>query len=190
LPAWKLLSSLLRHAEGLPIANLLVPEVEAIQQQRSLLGAADPVPPLLGKVTSALRSVLTDQHKAYADAHAQGLATLAADPSWNKVPEGERSAILQAHALSLPAAPSVKSDTDLLVELDRQSPNARAAAVAAVPERVREVLAEAAKKLEPKARRVAVRTATLTTPDQVRAWIEEHQKLLLDAVQHGPVILG
>lgn len=190
LPAWKLLSSLLRHAEGLPIGSALVPEVEAIRQQRSLLGAADLVPPLLGKVTSALRAVLTEQHKAYADVHAQGLATLAGDPSWNMVPEGERSAILQAHALSLPAAPSSKSDADLLVELDRQSPNARAAAVAAVPERVREVLAEAAKKLEPKARRIAIRTATLTTPEQVRAWIEEHQKMLHEAVQKGPVIVG
>jgi hypothetical protein len=190
LPSWNLLCSLLRHAEGLPIASELLPEVEAVKQQRSLLGDADPVPPLLAKVTSALRRALTEQHRQYTAVHAQGLEMLASDASWNKLPEGERLSLLLAHALAQPAAPSIKSDVDLLGELDRQSPSARAAAVAAVPERVRQALAEAAKKLEPKARRVSLRAATLATPEQVRAWIEEHQKLLQDEVRQGPVIVG
>lgn len=189
-PAWQLLGELLRHATGLPVAEQLAPEVEAICQQRALLADADPLPPLVSKVAAALRSAVTDQHQAYSDAYAKGQAVLAADASWGKLPESERAGLLQQQGLVAPAAPAIKTDDDLLAELDRQPLAGRAAAVAAVPERVRQVMAEAARKLAPKAKRLPLRPATLVTAEQVQAWIDEHQKLLLDAVQQGPVIVG
>jgi hypothetical protein len=189
-PGWQLLSELLRHAEGLPVAAQLAPEVEAICQQRSLLADADPLSQLLSKVVAALRAAVTDQHKAYQVAHAEGQAVLASDASWGKLPAPDRAALQQQHGLVVPVAPAFKSEADLLAELDRQSLAGRASAVAAVPERVRQVMAEAARKLAPKAKRLSLRTATLVTTEQVQAWIAEHQKLLLDAVQQGPVIVG
>jgi replication-associated recombination protein RarA len=98
--------------------------------------------------------------------------------------------ILQQRVLLAPVGPSFRTDQDLLAELERQSLRARFDAVGAVPEKVRQVLEDAAKKLEPKARRVALRAATLVSADEVRVWVEEQQKRLLDEVKLGPVIVG
>lgn len=187
---WDQLVELLQHAEGLPVHAEVARQVDAIRVQRSLLGEVDPVPPLAAKLGAALRAALNEQHKLYERAHQDGAGSLAADASWNKLAEGERAALAQQHGLVAPQAPSLKSDQDLLGELRRQSVSARRASVAAVPERVRQVMAEAAKKLQPKARRMSLPAATLVTADEVRAWIREQEGRLLSAVQQGPVIVG
>jgi hypothetical protein len=190
LPGWMLLVDLLRHAEGSPIAAEVAPEVEAIRQQRALLGGEDPVPPLLARLAAALRAAVTEQHAAFEQAYRQAEADLACDANWEKLTNADRSVILQQRGLLAPVGPSFRTDQDLLAELERQSLRARFDAVGAVPEKVRQVLEDAAKKLEPKARRVALRAATLVSADEVRVWVEEQQKRLLDEVKLGPVIVG
>ena len=51
-------------------------------------------------------------------------------------------------------------------------------------------LEEAARRLKPEAKRIILRAATLNDEAAVRAWLEEHEKKLLDAVAKGPVIVG
>jgi len=62
--------------------------------------------------------------------------------------------------------------------------------VAAVPERVSEALAEAARRSRPQARRVPLRRALLSTEEDVRRWLAEHEQTLLAAVKEGPVVVG
>ena len=83
----------------------------------------------------------------------------------------------------------MRTDAELLAELDRESLAARAAATAAVPERVGRAMAEAARKKEPEAVRVSLRTATLRSEAEVKAWLAEQEKRLLQAVARGPVIV-
>ncbi len=61
-PCWTTLQALLTHASDLPVAGEVRPEVEAIEQNRSLLKDPDPVPGLLERLTEALRKAITDVH--------------------------------------------------------------------------------------------------------------------------------
>ena len=62
LPEWYRLERLLHHARILPVAVELTPQLEAIRSQRSLLTNPNPLPPLLRKVTTALRKAVSEAH--------------------------------------------------------------------------------------------------------------------------------
>jgi len=190
LPGWRLLERLLVHAETLPVASEVKPEVEAIRFKRSLLENTDHVPPIRAKVAAALRAAVTEQYNAVRKAWDRGMHTLQNDPSWAALDDRTWSQILAQVGLRSPVEPSINSDEDLLNELDRQSLAARADAVAAIPERVARALEEAARKLKPKAQRISLRPATLETEDEVKAWLAEHERKLLEAIKQGPVIIG
>ncbi len=78
LPRWTVLQNLMTHANGLPVADELRPEVQAIRDHRSLLNDADPVPGMVSRLTEALRKALTEAHNACTTAHESGLADLEA----------------------------------------------------------------------------------------------------------------
>ncbi|TDA69840.1 MAG: BREX system P-loop protein BrxC [Clostridia bacterium] len=190
LPNWKVLERLLAHAETLPVAAEVKPEAEAIRAGRSLLEDTDHVAPIRAQVAAALRAAVTDQSTAMRKAWEEAMQTLQADASWAALDDATRNQILDQVRLRAPVEPSMQSDDDLLRELDRQSLVARADAVAAVPERVARALEEAARRLKPRAQRISLRPATLETEEEVKAWLAEHERKLLDAVRRGPVIIG
>ncbi|MEW6662457.1 MAG: BREX system P-loop protein BrxC [Bacillota bacterium] len=190
LPGWKVLERLLAHAETLPVAVEVKTEVEAIRAGRSLLEDTDHVAPIRAKVAAALRIAVTNHTNAMRKAWDEGMQTLQADASWAALDDAARNQILDQVGLRAPVEPSIKNDDDLLRELDRQSLVSRADAVAAVPERAARALAEGARKLKPLAQRISLRPATLETEDEVKAWLVEHERKLLDAVRHGPVVIG
>lgn len=188
-PIWRKLEEFFRHAAGLAVAAQLKPDVDALIANRSLLAEVDHASPLVAKLATALRAELTARHDAVAQAHAAGLAALAADAAWKVTDATAQASILGEVALAQPAAPAMKTDEDLAHELARESLAARAAAAAAVPERVARALAQAARLRAPKAQRIALRTATLADEAAVRAWLAEQEQRLLDAVKTGPVIV-
>lgn len=118
------------------------------------------------------------------------MQTLQSDASWQALDDSTRNEVLAQVGLTPPAEPAIRTDESLLQELNRQSLAARADAVAAVSERITRALAEAARRLKPQTRRVTVRRAMLETKDDVRAWLEEHERRLLEEIKHGPVIIG
>jgi hypothetical protein len=190
VPGWQMLQRLHAQADTLPVAAEVQPEIDAICDNRSLLEDTDHVAALRSKVATALRAAVTEQYDKQRGAYAAGMKTLEADASWKALNQTDRDVILSQVGLRAPAELSIKSDDDLVVELDRQSLAARADAVAAVPERVARALEEAARKLKPKAKRITLRAATLETEEEVKAWLSESEQKLLDAVKQGPVIIG
>ena len=50
-PRWTDLEGLVQHAAGLPVHAEVIPQVDAIRDQRSLLANPDPVPPLCQTLT-------------------------------------------------------------------------------------------------------------------------------------------
>lgn len=186
---WQVLERLLRHAGTLEVAQQVLPEVEAIRAGRSLLDETDRVTPLLQKLTTGLRAAVTEEAQAYAKAHQAGTAALAADPAWQGLAAADQDGILARVQLVAPREPALRTDNDLLAELDRESLAARAAATAAVPERIGRALAEAARKKEPAAVRVSLRTATLRSEAEVKSWLAEQEQKLLQALSRGPVIV-
>jgi hypothetical protein len=190
LSEWKIIERLFAHAETLLVAAEVRPDMEAIRTERSLLGDTDHVPPIRAKISTALRAALTEQFNAMRKAWDEGVKTLQGDTSWAALDDNTRNDILDQVGLRVPVEPSISNDEDLLRELDRQPLAARADAVAAMPERIARALEEAARKLKPKAQRISLRPATLETEDEVKAWLFEHERKLLEAIKQGPVIIG
>ena len=190
LPGWNQLIQLAGHTATLPVQTEIAPEIEAIKTDRTLLDDTDHVAPLLNKAANALRSALTEQADAFQAAYDQGLKTLNADASWQQLEEADQLAILGKVRLSPPTSLAIKTDEDVLVELDRSSIDARVSAVAAVSDRVARALEEAARSLKPTAKRVSLRAATLEDEAAVKAWLAEHETKLIEAVAMGPVIVG
>jgi len=189
-PGWEKLQRLARHAADLAVAVEVAPEIEAIATNRALLADTDHVAPLCAKLAKALRASVTEKSDALRQAFDAGMSMLEGDSSWNAIQPTVREEILRSEGLAQPAAPSIKSDDDLQRELDRESLSARTSAAAACPERARRALAEAARRSKPTARRVSMRTATLSNEAEVRAWLVEAEGSLLDALKSGPVIVS
>ncbi len=155
-PAWDQLERLARHTVALPVHAEIGPEIEAIRTNRSLLDDTDHVMPLLTRAANALRAALTEQADALKSAYNNGLATLNADASWQKLDDASKQGILNQVGLAPPTPPVIKTGEDVLRELDRASLEARASATAAVPARIALALEEAARRLKPEARRITV----------------------------------
>ena len=63
-PRWRDLERLLRHADGLPVAEAVAPAVAAIRDGRQLLDDPDPIAPLLTELVAALRAEVTQRARA------------------------------------------------------------------------------------------------------------------------------
>ena len=190
LPIWQRLEQMAHHTSALPIHEELEPELRAIVADRSLLDETDHVTPLATKAANALRSALTERTSAFQTAYDRGLETLTADSSWQQLDDAARETILAKTGLVTPAPLVTTTDVDILNELDRSSFEARDSALDALSERLGHALEAAAQILKPDARRVELRAATLEDAPAVKAWLEEHEAKLLDAVTKGPVIVG
>jgi hypothetical protein len=190
LPEWKELERLAHHATTRPVSVEAETEMNAMRTNRSLLEIADYVAPIRSKITASLRTALTDQARIMDKTWNDGMLTLQEDESWLSLSEADHSQILSQVGLCEPVEPYMKSDKELLSELERQSLVARANAAAAVPERIAQALTEATRRLKPHAQRISPRAATLNNEDEVREWLSEHEKRLLKAIKQGPVIIG
>ena len=190
LPDWQKLAQMLHHTVTLPAHEDITPEADAIRSNRSLLDDTDHVSPLVTKAANALRSAIKQQAKDYEKAHKEANRTLESDASWGSLSEAGQAGILARVGIASPKPATVKTDDDVLRELEQSSLEARTSAVAAVSERMTRALEEAARKLKPKAKIVQLRPATLDDEAAVRDWLKEHEKKLLKAVNDGPVIVG
>lgn len=189
-PEWQRLLRMARHADGLPVAAEVAPQVQALQSQRALLEGLDPVTPLLAKLSGSLRTTLTTAEQAFALACRQAADALRQCAPFQRLAAEEQEALLRRHGLIVPGASDLSTDDGLLDALDGQGLRARDDARAAISERRTQALAEATKVSEPKAKVLRLRSATLANEADVRAWVSEQERILLEAVKQGPVVLG
>jgi hypothetical protein len=61
---------------------------------------------------------------------------------------------------------------------------------AALPTRFSKAKAEAAKELEPKTQSITLRSETLRTDADVKAWLAKTESDLLTAIKAGPIVIG
>ncbi len=188
-PVWALTERLAKHAREVEGAAGKLAEVEALRAGRLLLAPTDPVAPLRSALAGALRAALIAAHGTLDAAYRAGLASLDESSVWRRLDAVDRGAILAASGLAAPVPPDVSTDEALLAELDARSLSAREADADAVQGRVQRGLEQAAKRLEPTVRTLAIERATLRSAEEVRAWIERQESLLLDAIKSGPVLV-
>src|SRR5690606_26919335 len=108
---------------------------------------------------------------------------------WKKLKSGDQESILRSVGLVAPGKPDVSSDSALVSHLNAHPLSATRTEIDAVPGRLQQVIEQAAKLLEPKVQPVSLERATLRSAEEVEAWLERTKAQLLEAVQHGPILV-
>jgi hypothetical protein len=187
LPAWQVLERLSSHTAGIEDAGDARKQIDAIRAHRQLLDATDPVPALRTMLTELLRQALNSAHAAHEEAHVAGLSQLDGNDTWQKLTEPQRQKILADVDLAAPVKPDTGTDLTILAALDSRSLATRKAEADAVAGRVANALKAAAILIEPKVRPVAVEKILLKTAEDVHRWTARQEKMLLSAIEKGPV---
>lgn len=192
---WEMAVALQRQAVSLPAAIEIAPQLDAIVQQRSLLDETDHVSPLVSRLAVALRAALTRAHSALATATADAASALAVDGGWAKLDPAAQAAVRREVDLDAPTPLEISTDAALRHALDSRSLASWTDHVDAIPQRVSRALSAAAARSMPDGPHrvtsaVTIRRATLVDEAAVRAWIEEHERKLLEAAKSGPVIVS
>jgi hypothetical protein len=192
LPRWHRLERLLAHADGhLKEAAEIKTQVIAIRDQRMLLEDPDPVPALCDQLTGLLRDALTRSHAEYKTAHEAGMEMLKADENWTQLTPEQKHELLVAQKLTKVPVIDTANEAKVLESLDAMSLSTRADRIAALPARFDKVRLAAAELMEPEAVYVKVPSRTLKTPDEIRQWVQDLERTLLDKLEtsEGPVVV-
>jgi len=189
MPRWEALQDLLRHARGLPVAEEVAPQAEAILQNRALLDEPDPITPLCDRLADALRQSVNEAHAEFEQVHVAGMESLVGSDAWQQLDDGQRSQIASACALDVPEAPRIATEAELLNTLDHASLADWRDRTDALPQRFGNAMLLAAKVVEPEAVRVQLPQRTLSSAEDVDAWVEEVRALLLDQINAGRTVV-
>lgn len=189
LPKWNQASALLKFAVELPVAAEVQPEVTAIEQHRKLLANPDPVPGIIEKLTSALRTALNEAHDGFTAAHETRMAALEAMPAWKKLTPEQRYEILGKYGIRAMPTIAVGTTEEVLDTLRHTKLSELRAIVDALPTRFNNAAAAAAKLLEPKAQHVSLPGGTIKNEDDLKSWLSEAEDCIRMKLKDGPVIL-
>jgi len=188
-PWWNQLGALLKFAAELPVAAEVQPEVTAIEQHRKLLASPDPVPGMVEKLTSTLRTALNEAHGSLATEHDSRMTTLESTPAWKQISPTQRYDILSANVIRILPPIAVGTTEEVLDTLRHTKLSELRAFRDALPTRFNNASASAAKLLEPKAQEVTLPGATIKNKDDLRAWLARVEEEILKKLEHGPVIV-
>ncbi|MEW6366713.1 MAG: BREX system P-loop protein BrxC [Acidobacteriota bacterium] len=189
-PAWEMLCRLLRHASGLPDSFDLLKQTDAVRADRRLLDASDPVPAIQKGVASILRPALNKAHNEYETLFSTEKRRLDASESWQRLSPAQREEILAAVGIAEAPTLDVSDDVSLLRSLDECSLGSWKMRTSALPQQFIDAALAAAKSLEPKTQRVHLTSGTLKTPAEVKDWVTNIERDLLDKVADGPIVIS
>ena len=189
LPGWERLGVLLQQAQGMDVAQGLQSQVQAIQEQRTLLDSTtDFVAPLLQQLEQALSAELEAAQCKVAEVTTAELQQLEQSAEWQGLPEGERSRISQALQLPTAAPPTGPIERSSLLEtLQQRSLASRAELAESLPTRFAKARTAAAKALEPNIQPLKVSSGVLKDPSALDAWWAAEREKLAAALQNGPI---
>jgi hypothetical protein len=179
--AWSDLQRLLRHADGLTVAEDVAPGVAAIRDGRQLLDEPDPTALLLTKVVTALRAEVSQRAQNLADAQRAAVAELESLPEWSQLDPADSEAIIAEAKLVPVPPPDVNTGSKLLDSLDAIPLSSWIDRISLVGSRRDQARQRAAKKLEPRSVEVKPPPATFKPGndpapyfDQLRALVQSH----------------
>ena len=190
LPAYERLQSLVHHSEGLDAAAEAQPQIDAIAANRSLLDAADPVSDLAKALADALRAALASAEKNYSETYDSELVRLEAAESWQKIDQTDRDRILNGLHIAKVTKGSTGTEQEVLESVERISLDAWRTRTAALPQLFGDARIQADKLIEPKTHHVKLGSATLRTPEEVKAWAAKAKQELLEQLTQGPIVVS
>jgi hypothetical protein len=189
-PAWETLCDLLDHANGLSEAVELQAEADAVCDERRLLEDSDPVPPIHDKLVKFLRAALKKAHAATKETYERQMRILEENPNWQKTNKGDQDRLLKAAGIAAVGELSIGDDALLIAAPNQRSLPVWAAMADALPERFRQAVLAAAKRLEPKTQSVKLSSGTLKTPDDVKTWVGVTETELPGMRDKGPIVIS
>ena len=189
LPAYERLLALARHGADLAAGQRVQAQVQAIEANRSLLAATDPVPDLAGILTDALRTALAEAGREYERVFENEYERLDRSASWQGIEAAQRDGILAQLHIAKAEVGATGTQQELHDALERASLEDWRTRTAALPQMFADARSEADKLLEPETRHVKLTSDTLRTEEDVRAWTRQTEQALLDQVKQGPVVV-
>lgn len=192
MPAWKDLNALANHAAELPKAETFRQQIAFIEQRRELLAQPDPLTPLIAALAQILREELNRLVDEYNRLHKQGMESLRNNADWQKLTPEQRNKLMAANRLDVKSQPliNVGTNEEILATLERDSLASLANAVDALPSRFLAVARGTVEMNEPQTQFVHLPRRMLKTEADIDAWLDETRRMLNDALQNGPVMLG
>ena len=190
LPAYQRLQSLARHANGLDAAKEVQPQIDAIAANRSLLDTTDSVPDVTKALADALRAALAEAEKHYVEVFDEESTRLESAESWQTIEQSDRDRILKGLNIAKATKEVTGTGQEVLESLERISLDAWRIRTAALPQLFAEARIQADKLVEPKIHHVKLGSATLRTPEQVKAWMTKTEQELLEQLKQGPIVVS
>jgi hypothetical protein len=189
VPEWEKLQKLLAAGAGVESLKAAETAAKGILDDRLLLDNSDHVPPLIKQAAQALRTAVTRAHGAFGNLHAELLKDLESIDAWQKISDQQRAGIMSEEGISSPSDLEVGTDDHLLAALQQTPVSSWNDKTAALKLRFQNAAQKAAKLLEPKTQYVTLKSGTLRTEAEVKAWLAEQETKLLAELKKGPVVI-
>jgi len=189
-PAWETLCTLLKYADGMPEADKLRAQAEAVKSERRLLDASDPVPDIRRAVVDTLRAAVTAAYAEYEKTYNEQMVALTASDNWTKLKADQRNQILSDEGIDELPALSVGTEADLIRMLEQTPLPGWKTRTDALTQQFARAAIATSKLLEPKTQHVHLRSGTLETEQEVKAWLACTEKDLLAKIKTGPVVIS
>jgi hypothetical protein len=190
VPEWEKLQRLLAAGAGVSALAETETAAKGVLDGRLLLDKSDHVPPLVKQAAQVLRTAVTGAQQAFAKRHAELLAELEASDAWQRITGQQRIAIMSEEGISSVPDLEVGSDEQLLQALQQTPVSSWNDKTAALTTRFQNAGRKAAKLLEPKTQYVSLRSDTLRTEADVKAWLADQEQTLVSKLKDGPIVVG
>ena len=181
---------MLRHAADLPGVEEIRSSADGVRTNRLLLDTSDHVSGLVKKCAELLRASVTTAHATLRSTHDEQMSLLTKSDVWTKLTADQQSSVLSSNGITDVATIKVGTDDELLRTLDSTPLSSWADKSAAIPGRFSAAIAQAGKLLEPKLQQVRLTSGTLKTPEDVKQWLSEKEKIIVEKLKSGPVIVS
>lgn len=189
-PAWDMLQVMLSHTRGLPEAEELQKQAEAVLAERRLLDEPDPVQDILRVAVKVLRGALRQAYYNFKEAYNREKAALEGNENWQKLSPEQQQQILAAEGIASLPRLSIEDDKSLLQSLQEIPLSVWKTRADAFPQQFSNAAMSAAKLLEPNTQKVRLTSSILRTEDDVKAWVADTEKRLLENIKNGPIVIS
>jgi hypothetical protein len=162
-------------------------ELEAIKASRGLLTSKAKLETLQRDLEVALRQALKSACDEASAEFTRENRRLTDDSVWAKISPADQARLISEEAFHAPVEPSMASLAELQAALRSQSIASRRSESNGYRTKVDRLLEAATKLLEPKVQTISLGSALFRNEAEVRAWVEQAQVKLIEAVKKGPV---
>ena len=189
-PSWETLQLLLKHSKTLPESENLNQQANAVRDERRLLDKTDPIPAIHKDAVTALRKAVKRAYDDFKAAYDREMAALEDNDNWNAISSVQQEEILFTEEIADIPDLSIGDDSKLVQSLEETSITNWKTKIDALPTQFSNAALSAARLLEPETQTVKLTSGTLKTEDDIRSWVENVEKYLLNKIKYGPIVIS